>query len=101
MTDYQKRQDICDHTAQTKQENIYRLEIYEILYAKGWKKLALDSLWMHPDYGILHILFALHLAMKPKNKKRSPFFWLKVILLSATILLGMLVVSTLLMGLYL
>ena len=100
MTECLKRQDICDHTAQTKQENIYRLEIYEILYANGWKKLSLDSLWMHPDYGILHVLFALHLAMKPK-KKQSKFFGLKVTLWTAFISLVLLLISSFLMGLYL
>jgi hypothetical protein len=95
MTDCPKRPDICDHTAQTKQENLYRLEIYEILHANGWKKLSLDSLWMHPDHGILHVLFALHLAMKPK--KRS-FFGLKV---AACLLVAIIVVSTFLMAVYL
>jgi hypothetical protein len=91
MTSCPKKRDICDHTARTKQENIYRLEIYEILYAKGWKKLSLDSLWRHPDYGILHVLFALHLAMKPQ--KRS-FYGLKV---AACLVFILLIISTFLM----
>lgn len=75
MIMFQRRLDTCDHTLQIKQQNEYRLEMHNILRKNGWTKLPKDSLWMHPDYGILHVLFALHLATKPK--KRS-FIWLKV-----------------------
>jgi hypothetical protein len=69
---------------QIKQENIYRLEIHDILRSKGWKKLAVDSLWTHPDFGVLHVLFALHLALKPKKQN---LFRLNVVLSLVFILL--------------
>lgn len=71
MTETPKQQDTCELVSNTVREKQYHVEIYQLLESKGWKKLALDSLWVHSDHGILHILFALYVALKPMKQSSS------------------------------
>lgn len=64
-----KKPGTCDHIAKTKEENLFRLDIYDILKLNGWKKLNIDSLWSHPNYGSRHVLFAMYLEYRKYYKK--------------------------------